>query len=98
MIKTADEIINAADCELCKRGESLYELAGIKVNCPARALTLEEEFELSIRALKHDGRLFHVFKTDSEGEKNFINEARYYRIEDEARGLINKIKLESIIF
>jgi hypothetical protein len=104
MLMTEAGIVDAADYELCRRGESLYDLAGIGyvkgengLDYPARSLSHTEAFELSVRALKHDGRLFHVFKTDSEGEKNFINEARYYGIESEAIELVNEIKLLGII-
>lgn len=91
-------IIEAADHELTKSGESLFDLAGIEwVETnedgdmePARPLTDEEELNLSIGKLNDDGRLYITFPTDESGTAAFIEAAEEYCLEDKAREIVEK--------
>ena len=90
-------IFEAADQEMTRSGESLEDLAGIEWvedvdgNIKAaRELTLDEALTLNIEKLNDDGRLYTIFSTDEAGAAEFIEAAKYYGLDDEARAIVEK--------
>jgi hypothetical protein len=90
-------IVEAADREMNRSGESLEDMAGIQWiedadgnMQPARELTYDEVLTLSIKKLGDDGRLFETFSTDEAGAAAFVEAAEYYGLDDEARAIVEK--------
>jgi hypothetical protein len=93
----ARSIVEAAAEELRRCGEALEDLAGIEWvedeegnRKPARDLTEEEVLFWSIEKLGDDGRMYEVFPTDERGAEDFVDEARHYGLEKEARDIVEE--------
>jgi hypothetical protein len=90
-------IIEAAERELNRSGETLEDMAGVKWiedadgnMQPARELTYDEVLALSVEKLDDDGRLYTIFSTDEEGALDFIEAAEEYGLDNEARDIVVK--------
>lgn len=98
MLTSRDGIIEAADSELRKSGESLEDLAGIKwianeededKSGYEREITPEEVLKFSIVKLGDDGRHFEIFNDDEEGIKKFKEAAEGCNLSDRAEKLLS---------
>lgn len=90
-------IIEAAAFEMRRGGETLEDMAGVKMIEDAdgcftaeRHLTAEEVLSLSIAKLADDGRMYSTFATDAAGAAAFIEAAEDHGKGDEARAIIEK--------
>lgn len=92
MWMSEDHIIKSASWELEGSGESFESMAGIKWDEEEdkyeRELTDEEYLELSVEKLGDDSRTFKIYAATEAGKEDFIQAARFYGIEDEAKEVI----------
>ncbi len=93
-ILTGRDIVAAAEDELINSGDRLENLAGISfyedddgIFHPERELSDDEKFQLSSDVLNDDGRLFWPFITTKTSALEFVNEAKEYGLENEAKAL-----------
>lgn len=95
MFQLRSDIVKAADYEFDRSGKCREDLAGIEWlegddGCmhPERKLTEDEIFALSIEKLSDDGRIFVTFSTDEAGTSEFLEAAKSYGLEAEAREIV----------
>lgn len=95
MLSDRASLIEAAEAELQRCGQTLEDLAGVAWrgdevgnSKPERELGADEKFRLAIRKLDDDGRLFEAFDDTEEGRRQFIEAAKFYGRESDARELV----------
>lgn len=85
-------IIKAARWELEGSGESFESMAEIKWDEDEdeyeRELTDEEYLQLSVEKLGDDSRTFEIYAATEAGKEDFMQRAKFYGIEDEAKKVI----------
>ena len=99
-IMTTEKIIECAEAEMRRSGESFESMAGIRWVLrrdgdgnlePRRELRPAEILALAVEKLGDDGRMFQIFDADSaDATARFIVEAAYHCLEEEARELVER--------
>lgn len=94
-IMTTADIIMLADAELSQSDKAFEDMAGVRwrtdddgYSVASRELGHDELFELALKKLRDDGRLFRAFDTDAAGANAFIEASAHQFIADEARALV----------
>lgn len=97
MFNERSELISAASAELARQGECFEDMAGIEwvedenENLkPAREISDNEQWALTIDKFGDDGRLFQAFEDTEAGRQQFIEAADAYGLRDEAAALVER--------
>lgn len=94
------QIVEWAENELRRAGESIEDLAGIPISFNSggdtfygRELSGDELFSLSVGKLGDDGRMFETFGVDESGRLAFALRGAEFGLEAEAAGITKHFEL-----
>ena len=84
-----------AEAREAQRSSSLGNT--VDINESTKKLPIEEQFELSLKKLNDNGRLYQAFFANREGALKFIKEAKKYDLDEEAWELYDNISERGLI-